>query len=961
MRGLLSLAFLPLCSLAEELPLPSDPAEARDPAPTSLAPSGLFPQLRIPVGTTLAPQERASPGAAASPTLLDYQGVSYFARGRSLVAASDLNGDGTLGSEEEVVLGEGFHPVALTLGPDGRLYGVTDGEGLTFSSQEGVSYRFPDQGVAFRCEPEGSGFEVYHSGLQNPGKIAFNEQGDPFTVVRQPATGELQLIPLFAGGDSSRLSPPEAEPRPAPAVDLLFQPGTALGGLARGRFLLTQDTGSDEQSGLWTFAMERYRCSYRMMDARQFLWGRRITALAFSPAGELLLTEAATRNHRLLVMSAPEIGEGEEAAEVATLLAAGFHHREAAELAGLLGHRDQRVRLHAQIALADHPQALATFYQQLHLRDRLLDLPPENLLLPALENNDPLRADNTPLARLHATWGLAMLARRNDDPYATAALLGLLSSPDPELRAQAARALGEAPPSDPARLIAALSDPSDRVSFQAALSLGRLRVAEALQPLLTLALHAADQQDGELLQAAVIGLAGCAQELDLLGLSGHALPEMRLAVLLALHRLRHVGVNRFLFDHVPTIRLEAIRLIHDTPIESARPALMAVLDELLAKKDANPAPAIWHRLLHSAYHLGTAENARRLGELALTEHVPLDQRREALRLLQNWTQPPSPQPARPRAEVLPLLSHSFLPLLQAESPLVEEALALLAHYEVNPEGLGTARWRTLLAQESCPPLLRTFAFENLAARLSEKELRPLIDELLTAERPLPVALHLAIVQKLTELSPEQSFSVLTAALAADDTRLRQGAAIQLATHPHPGVAPLVRDYFQQLAQGKSVDRTIELEMTKAAQVSPHHEPHQALADYRRAVAHDPLASHLGSLYGGDLQQGREIFHTHPAVRCASCHPHRPEQPGGEFPGPHLSKVGKQPVTSLLQKLLAHGSSPADPASPPALPALLTGEEMRDLLAYLATLQEAPFPKNQLAPEAKEAHPSFTPY
>ena len=184
-----------------------------------------------------------------------------------------------------------------------------------------------------------------------------------------------------------------------------------------------------------------------------------------------------------------------------------------------------------------------------------------------------------------------------------------LKAATPELRAQAAKALGEAPVKDPSRLIEALSDSSERVRFFAALSLGRLRVKEAFEPLLTLALYAADRNDPYLRHAAVVGLTGCASEQELLTLSGHALPAMRLSSLLALHRLRDTGVNRFLFDHTPEIRREAIRIIHDTPIEAARPALLAVVDELLQKRKL--AGFSLHLASPHSFHLPTQWSGKR--------------------------------------------------------------------------------------------------------------------------------------------------------------------------------------------------------------------------------------------------------------------------------------------------------------------------------------------------------------
>ena len=82
------------------------------------------------------------------------------------------------------------------------------------------------------------------------------------------------------------------------------------------------------------------------------------------------------------------------------------------------------------------------------------------------------RADQQ-LARIHSLWGIAQLARK--DPQHAALLAEFLTDPDPEMRAQAARSIGDVrDPRAADSLLPLLDDPSPRARFFAAEALGRL-------------------------------------------------------------------------------------------------------------------------------------------------------------------------------------------------------------------------------------------------------------------------------------------------------------------------------------------------------------------------------------------------------------------------------------------------------------------------------------------------------
>src|SRR5690606_10102183 len=99
------------------------------------------------------------------------------------------------------------------------------------------------------------------------------------------------------------------------------------------------------------------------------------------------------------------------------LLSEDFDSRNSGELGELLKNPDMRVRQKAQFELAKRGSEGAEVFQQ------------------------NINQQNDQLARVHGIWGITQLARK-DSEYAKN-LLPLLEDDDPEIRAQAAKWLGD--------------------------------------------------------------------------------------------------------------------------------------------------------------------------------------------------------------------------------------------------------------------------------------------------------------------------------------------------------------------------------------------------------------------------------------------------------------------------------------------------------------------------------------
>ena len=170
------------------------------------------------------------------------------------------------------------------------------------------------------------------------------------------------------------------------------------------------------------------------------------------------------------------------------------------------------------------------------------------------------QSDNQ-FARIHAIWGIGQMARK--DAKHADPLIPLLEDSDGEIRAQAAKMLGDAKATSAVQLlIALLKNDYPRAQLYAAEALGKIKAVAAFDPLVSL-LETTGDSDPHLRHSVVLGMARLGDEGKLAGLANHESEAVRVGAVVALRELKSPRLADFMKDSSPLVMAEAARAIND--------------------------------------------------------------------------------------------------------------------------------------------------------------------------------------------------------------------------------------------------------------------------------------------------------------------------------------------------------------------------------------------------------------
>jgi putative heme-binding domain-containing protein len=876
--------------------------------------------------------------------VLAYKNDVYVTVSPDLWRLKDANNDGVFDAKESLSHGSGVHigfgghgHSGPTIGPDGRLYWKQGDLGVNITTREGRKLVNPHSGVILRANPDGTEQEIFATGLRNLQEFDFDEYGnligpdndgdhpgeserlvyivdgmdsgwrinwqfgkyvDPDNNTYKVWMEESMFKPKFAG-QAAWFTPPIAAWHAGPS-GFAYNPGTGLGEAWKGYFFNSVFTGGPSRASIQAFKLAPQGAGFRLATDTSIARNLLVTGVTFGPDGALYLADwidgwGPKNRGRVWKLDVPASAAHPLRAETKSLIAADFKTKAVAELTMLLRHADMRVRQKAQFELVDRSSSA-------------------ELLASA-------RQTDHQLARIHGMWGLGQLARK--DGRQAASLAPFLKDGDAEIRAQAAKLLGDLRFGAAAStLIPMLADASPRVRFFATEALGRIAHRPAFQPIGAM-LAANNDEDVYLRHAGALALSRIGPADAIAGLSANPSRSVRVAAIVALRRMKDASVARFLADQDEYVVTEAARAINDDAgIPGALPQLAAALEGRFTGE-----PFV-RRAINANLRVGNAEAAQRVGRYAGATTGNDELRAEAIAVLGVW----------PKPSVLDRVDGTPLGTMERDSAAARTALAAL----VQPVfASGSAPLQVALAEavgklrvmEAGPILLtkvqsapttdiRIAALRALVAMRHERVAEAVRGALQDKDAPV----RMAALSAIPPLNlPEATTVELLSSVIGKGTVAEQQSALQ-AMGQVPGATgrEAMTRLVQQLEEGKLAPE-IQLDVAEAARASK--DPALVARLDRMATGRPgakPVDLYADALRGGDTRRGARVAFQAPAAQCTRCHTFG--GPGSNV-GPSLAGIASRMSREELLEALVDPSARIAPGFGPVQLTLKTGRKL----------------------------------
>ncbi|MCD8535445.1 MAG: c-type cytochrome [Verrucomicrobia bacterium] len=799
------------------------------------------------------------------------------------------------------------------------------------------------RGGVFRCFPDGSALELFHEGLRNPQEIAFNWRGDLFTVDNNMSGGdECRVIHILEGADSgwqaeyqlernfreetakekdptnpwffeflwqtNHIDQPHWVHRPMAHLTrgpsgLAYVPGAVAPPEWRDHFLISDFVGSPANSFILAFQAEPIGATYNMSSSRVFLQGILSTDQTFGPDGALYIADfingwsglGSGKIHRLAFPSHQSTEEARAAINARSQWTPPDHSDPIDFLAAKLSADDWDARLLAQWKLADAGQrGLEAFVRV-------------------------LQSQSSKSAKMHALWGLGMLAQDPSNQDLIAPIIHLaLESEDPDLVEVATRVAGDV-------IFLSMETPlvrnqfhnSPRVQVASVMALSRWPhlTAQTRQAFIRWARSHRTLNDQAVKNAVVSFLFRQFSPGELVQeLARDPQESIRLAVALALRRHKSPFLAHSLNDPDPSIALEAARAIHDLRILEAMPTLA----RHYLKPEFNNLPDSWkRRVLNANFILASPfglENIISICLNSLESHPELAS--EAVEYLEEWDQPSPfdnvtwqawPEQKRSLAPVNNHLKNRIQLAFDGSQDISSSASQVLLRLALATGCATPAYAADFLAQPDLNSELKKKILEYLTKSMTSA------DQLQALHLP-PAIQTLAIVSLIHKgmLDPDSDDPVYMLPWQENFPMDIRNLILQLlkAEFPQPHLSRFIESALNRAL-------TLETSTTWMAPIADlahksNSPSHQSLLETWNARLNSKYANSLGTwnlaLDGGEPANGRWLFFNH-AAQCIRCH--SVEDAGGQA-GPALGPILQtKSATQILRSIL----SPSEEISP----------------------------------------------
>jgi len=828
----------------------------------------------------------------------------FIGIGPDLWRLQDKDGDGLPEEKESISHGWAVHigfsghgMSGIVQGPDGKIWWGIGDIGANLTDKDGNKHVYPHEGIIVRCNPDGSDFEVFATGLRNTHEFVFDAYGNLITSDNDgDHAGESErLMHIIEGADigwranwqygkytdprnngynvwmderfyvprwegqAAHILPPITNYHNGP-TGMVFNPGTALGKAWRNRFFLVEFTGTPTRSHIWSFTLKPKGATFALNEEKDMVGGILPTGIRFGPDGALYaadwITGWGTKDYgRVWKFDVAEDRNDLAAERKATqeYLQLDYGKAGADQLSTLLGWSDQRVRLKAQFELTRRGMDGLKAFKA------------------AAKNGTDI------LARIHGIWGLGQIASKERDAVAT--LRDLLSDADPEIIAQSAKVLGDArDPESAEKLISLLGHEAPRVKLYAAQALGRIGSKEAIPALIAM-IDRNNDADHYLRLAGVVALSRIGAEKEMAALAGNKERDLRIAAVMVLRRLKSEQLSLFLKDADPYIITEAARAIHD---DRSVPSQLPQVAALLSRTDLKQDPLL-RRAISAAQRVGTARELDLLVKFADRKDIPSPIRAEAIAALGTWAEPSLVDRVdgvyrgpvkRDPAQVKSKVTAPAGSWLQEKDPAVLLAVgAMLRELSIPSYNQDMDN----LVRNAASPAVRAGMLTELS-RMGYAELESLVE---AAMKDSDENVRTTGIGLLTDVKPDNDRLMTIARPILRKGTLREQQQLLRVLDKIP--ASLTEGILGEVADGiksKQIPVGILLELN------------QAMDSTHSSALREKVASLKGNddetLYGGNADGGAGYFFWNPTGQCVRCHAIGGE--GGKV-GPDLTYIG----------------------------------------------------------------------
>ena len=867
----------------------------------------------------------------------------------------DKNGDGVYDKKTSIATGYQVHigfsghgMSGVTEGPDGRIYWNIGDIGGTVTAKDGSKHPNPNSGFISRCNPDGSDFEIFATGLRNTHEFAFDEYGNLISSDNDgdhPGESE-RLVHIVEGSDAGWRSnwqygkytdpknnkyhvwmdeklfvprwdgqaayiiPPIMNYHNGPA-GMVYNPGTALGSAWKNKFFLVEFVGTAARSHIWSFGLKPKGASFELDGETDVVSGILPTGIQFGSDGALYAADWingwGTKDYGRVWKIDVAKDKNDLAAvrlETQRLMLLNYSTQTEEKLYDLLFYADMRIRQKAQFELVNRGKKGAPF------------------LLKALNQRD------NQLARIHGIWGMGQLARK--DKTNAAALMALLNDSDGEIVVQALKMLGDADIKSVANtLMPMLTHPNYRIRFYAAEALGQFKHKAAVQPLINM-LEINNDEDVYLRHAAVLALSRIVNDeshvAPIVALADSPNKALRTAAVLVLRRLRSDKIAIFLNDADEYIITEAARAINDDlSIPNALPALAAILKE---KKMTNE--PLLRRAINAALRVGGDKELDILIGFSTRTDIKDDLKAEALATIGSWADP----------SVLDRVDGRFRGVIKRDvQALKAKVQPFIANFlkETNPE--------TIIATAGLLANLNIVEANNQLAKMYAETNNPKIKKaLLLALNQLKFTGIEGIIKSgmqdadenvrtasigllnNTNVSKATLPTLVEAIFTKGTVKEQQQFLIVLGTLDLHKTEAILSELMDKMAVNK-LSPDVSLELKEAVLASNSVDLKAKMVGLK--ATNSLLDAYSEALFGGDKSAGYAVFNYNASGQCTRCHALNKE--GGNV-GPNLMHIGSELTREQILQALIEPSARLAPGFGNVNLTLKDGQEVFGILA-----------------------------